>query len=406
VTRALFVDPVGGAAGDMLLAALLDAGAPRRALEDVIEALDLRGVRITTRSVTRMGMRALHVDVRTEGRAHARPAAEMRARVADARALDAAVRRRSLEVLDRLIQAEARVHGVEPSAVVLHELGGDDTIVDICGVVALLVALRVDRLVCAALPLGTGPGSVGSAHGSLPVPAPATVELLRGAPVVGVAAPVEFVTPTAAAIVATLVDSWELMPAMTLEATGTGAGTRELADRPNVCRVLVGIVADGAARADHVVQLEANVDDMVPELVPDVLAACLAAGALDAWAEPIHMKKGRPGLLLCALARPEDQQRLAETLLRHATTLGVRVRPVTRYVADRVLREVTVDGHVVRVKIGLIEDEVVNVAPEHDDCAAVAAATGRPVKQIWAEALAAAVAGDRAGSEEPDAVAR
>jgi pyridinium-3,5-bisthiocarboxylic acid mononucleotide nickel chelatase len=404
MTRALFVDPVGGAAGDMLLAALLDAGAPRGALDTTVGALGLHGVRIATERVTRAGMRALHADVRTEVRTHERLASEVRARVAAARALDASIRRRSLAVLDRLIAAEALVHGVEPDAVVLHELGGDDTLVDICGVVALLASLGVEHVGCGPLPIGGGPGSAVSAHGPLPVPAPATLELLTGLPIVGVATSSELITPTAAAILATLVDVWGPPSAMTLEATGTGAGSRETAERPNVCRVLVGTMEDAGPRVDHVVQLEANVDDMVPELVPDVLAACLAAGALDAWAEPIHMKKGRPGLLLGVLARLEDQQLLAETLLRHATTLGVRVRPVTRYVADRIVREVPVAGHVVRVKIGMIDQEVVNVAPEHDDCAAVAEATGRPVKQIWAEALAAAVANVR--EEERDALPR
>ena len=403
--RALFVDPVGGAAGDMLLAALLDAGAPREALDAALDALALTGVGIEASHVTRGGVRALHVDVRTEARVFERPAAQLRATI-EASALAPSVRRRSIAVLDRLIAAEAAVHGVEPGVVVLHELGGDDTVVDICGVVALLEALGVQRLVCAPLPLGTGPASIESAHGPLPLPSPATVALLAGVPVHGVPTATELVTPTAAAILATLVDAWGPAPAMTLEADGTGAGTRDLADRPNVCRVLLGAEEDPELRLEQVVQLEANVDDMVPELVPDALAACLSAGALDAWAEPIHMKKGRPGLLLCVLARAEDQRVLAETLLRHATTLGVRVRPVTRYVADRVVREVTVAGHVVRVKIGMLAGEVVNVAPEHDDCAAIAAATGRPAKQIWAEALAAAVAVADADAKERDAIAR
>jgi len=404
VSRALYVDPVGGASGDMLLGALLDAGAPRTALDHAIDALGLDAVQIEVEEVRRAGVRALHADVRTATRTQARPASALRAQVERAGRLPAEVRDRSLAVLDRLIAVEARVHGVPAGAVVLHELGGDDTLVDITGVVALIHALGLDRLACGALPLGTGGGSVASAHGPLPLPAPATLELLTGVPVVGVAATAELVTPTAAAILATLVDTWGPAPSMTLEGVGTGAGTRDDPDRPNVCRVLLGELDPTGATLEQVVQLEANVDDMVPELVPDVLAACLAAGALDAWAEPIHMKKGRPGLLLCVLARAEQQRRLAETLLRHATTLGVRVRPATRYVADRVVREVVVDGRIVRVKIGMLGDEVVNVAPEHDDCAALAAATGRPVKQIWAEALAAAVASSTA--KEQDALPR
>lgn len=391
MTRALFVDPVGGAAGDMLLAALLDAGATRDALDAAIDALDLPDVEVILSDVTRAGVRAIHADVRTRARTHVRSASDVRAKIAGANALDSDVRARSLDVLDRLIRAEANVHGVDPDDVVLHELGGDDTLVDICGVVALVHAMRVTHVACAPLPLGTGTGSVDAAHGTLPNPAPATVELLAGLPIVGVSTSLELVTPTAAALLATLVDEWGPAQPMTLEATGSGAGARDLAERPNVCRVFVGTLRDAAPYVEPVVQLEANVDDLVPELVPDVLAACFAAGALDAWAEPIYMKKGRPGLLLCALARPADEQRLAETLFRHATTLGVRVRPQSRYVADRVVREVSVAGHIVRVKIGMLRGEVVNVAPEHDDCAAVAAAVGRPVKHIWTEALAAAV---------------
>jgi uncharacterized protein (TIGR00299 family) protein len=404
VTRVAVIDPVGGLAGDMVLAALLDAGAPRAALDATIAAVAPRGVSVEVAEVDRASMRALHVDVRVPTRTHERPARELRAAVTEAPGLSPSVRRRSLAILDRLIGAEARVHRIAPDDVVLHELGGDDTLVDICGTVALLDALGVDRLVCGPVPLaGATVTTVGSAHGRLPVPAPATLELLVGAPVVGVDADGELVTPTGAAIMAGLADAWGAPPPMTLEAVGTGAGTRDPAERPNVCRVLIGQLDEITARDDDVVQLEANVDDMLPELVPDVLAACMDAGALDAWAEPIHMKKGRPGLLLGVLARVDDQRRLAETMLRHATTLGVRIRPVVRIVADRAVREVSVGGHVVRVKLGVLHGEVINVAPEHDDCAAVAAATGRPVKQVWAEALAAAVA---AAERDEDAVAR
>jgi uncharacterized protein (TIGR00299 family) protein len=404
VTRVAVIDPVGGLAGDMLLAALLDAGAPREALDRTIAAVAPRDVSVEVAEVDRASMRALRADVRVPTRTHERPARQLRAAVIEARRLSPSVRRRSLAILDRLIGAEARVHRVAPDDVVLHELGGDDTLVDICGTVALLDALDVDRVVCGAVPLASATGTtVGSAHGRLPVPAPATLELLVGVPVVGVDADGELVTPTGAAIVVGLAHAWGAAPPMTLEAVGTGAGTRDPAERPNVCRVLIGQLDETAAHDEDVVQLEANVDDMLPELVPDVLAACMDAGALDAWAEPIHMKKGRPGLLLGVLARADDQRRLAETVLRHATTLGVRIRPVARVVADRAVREVSVGGHVVRVKLGVLHGEVINVAPEHDDCAAVAAATGRPVKQVWAEALAAAVA---AAERDEDAVAR
>jgi uncharacterized protein (TIGR00299 family) protein len=387
VTRVAYVDPIGGLAGDMLLAALLDAGAPRQPLDDAIAALGLDDVDIDVSQPVRSGMKATHVEVRTQT-GDGRTGAQMRGVIA-ASPLAHRVRARALDALDRLIVAEAAVHGVDPGDVVLHELGGDDTLVDICGAFALLDALEIERLECAPIPLGRGIGRMN--HGSMPLPAPATMALLAGVPVVGVDTPGELVTPTGAAIIVTAADGWGELPPMVLRRTGTGAGTREHPDRPNVVRVMIGD-ASREPHGDTVVLLQANIDDLLPELVPDVLEACTAAGAIDAWTVPIQMKKARPGVLLSVLGRPDQERALAETLLTHSSTLGVRVQRLERYELDRAIREVDVDGHTVRVKIGLLEGRVVNVAPEHDDCATIAATTGRPVKQIWAEALAAATA--------------
>jgi len=398
VTRVAHVDPVGGLAGDMLLAALLDAGAPPEALDDAIEALGLDGIALDVSQPVRSGIRATHVEVATDpGRG--RTGEQMREIVASSR-LAPRVRTRALEALERLLAAEAAVHGVEPHDVVLHELGGDDTLVDICGAFALLDALAIDRLVCAPVPLGRGIAQMD--HGAMPLPAPATMALLAGVPVVGVETAGELVTPTGAAIVVTAADAWGELPAMTLRSVGTGVGARTHADRPNIVRVTIGDASEQPRSDPTVVLLEANVDDLVPELVPDVLEACIAAGAIDAWTVPIHMKKARPGVILSVLGRPRDARALAETLLTHSSTLGVRVQRLERSELDRAIREVHIDGHAIRVKIGLLDGRVVNVAPEHDDCAAVAAATGRPVKQIWAEALAAATA----NQEGDDAHAR
>lgn len=398
MTRVAYIDPVGGLAGDMLLAALLDAGAPREALDASVRALGLDGVLIEVSGPVRAGLASTHVDVRTE-QGRRRTAEAMRAVVAGSD-LAEPVRSRSLGALDHLIAAEAAVHGVEPSEVVLHELGGDDTLVDICGAFALLDALEVERVVCAPIPLGRGVGEMD--HGPMPLPAPATLALLAGVPVVGVQTPGELVTPTGAAIVVTATAGFGEFPAMTIRATGIGSGTREHPDRPNVVRVTIGETVDRSTARGEVVLLQANIDDLVPELVPDVLEACVAAGAIDVWTTPIQMKKARPGVLLSVLGRPDDERALVDTLLRHSSTLGVRVQRLGRYELDRAIREVHVGGHPVRVKIGLLDGRVVNVAPEHDDCAAVASATGRPVKQIWAEAMSAATA----STEELDAHAR
>jgi hypothetical protein len=220
------------------------------------------------------------------------------------------------------------------------------------------------------------------------VPAPATAALLVGKPVYGVDLEAELVTPTGAALASTLADEWGPLPAMTVDRVGYGAGTRDLPERPNVVRVLLGEAA--AAAVGEVVLLETNLDDLSPELVPDAAERCFAAGALDVWTAPIGMKKGRPGLLLAALARPEAEAAVARALLEETTTLGVRVSRLRRYELERDERTVEVDGRPVRVKVGRLDGRVVNVAPEHDDCAAIARASGTPVKSVWAAALAAA----------------
>src|SRR5436190_2829876 len=381
-----YLDCVGGLAGDMLLAALLDAGAPEEALRQVPERLGLDGVAIELERVHRHGVAALHVDVVAE-----RPGAERNFRslgeqVAAASISDS-VRKRSLRVLQRLAEAEAEVHGVPVDEVHFHELGAVDTLVDVVGAVTLIEELRVERLVCSPLPVGRG--VVRTGHGVLPLPAPATAALLVGAPLFGVDLEAELVTPTGAALAATLADGWGVVPPMTLERVGYGAGTADWAERANVVRVLLGHGVDAVAETD-VVLLETNLDDLVPELVPDAVERCFAVGALDVWTVPAGMKKGRPGVVLSAIARPHAEAAVARAILEETTALGVRVARLRRYELEREERTVALDGEVVRVKVGRLDGRVVNIAPEHDDCLAVARATGAPIKSVWAAALAAA----------------
>jgi hypothetical protein len=230
---------------------------------------------------------------------------------------------------------------------------------------------------------------VDAAHGPLPLPAPAAAELLCGATLYGVPGGAELVTPTGAALAAELVSRFGELPPLTLERIGTGAGSRDLPDRPNVVRVFLGQAA-GAATMSEVVLLETNLDDLNPELVPDAVQACFAAGALDVWTTPAQMKKGRPGFVLSALARPTHEQDVARAVLEQTSALGVRISRLARYELEREERVVEVEGGSVRVKIGRLDGRVVNVSPEHDDCAELAARTGRPVKSVWAAALAAA----------------
>ena len=384
--RVLYLDCVGGLAGDMLLAALVDAGASAQVLQRLPSALGLDGARVSITRVHRHGISASLVAVEgVNESARGERYSDLRDRLETAQ-MSGSVRARSIDALTRLAEAEGAIHGVPIEEVRFDELGAD-TLVDLCGAFALLDALEVRRVVCSPLPFSRG--LIDSRAGRLPSPAPATLRLLRGAPVVGVPEQGELVTPTGAAIASVVADGWGELPSLLLGDVGYGAGARELETRPNVVRAVLGTSTETLEQHD-VLLLEANVDDMVPELVPDAAERCLEAGALDVWSSPAAMKKGRPGVILSALARPDAEMTVATALLEHSTTLGVRVARLQRHELEREVREVEVFGLPVRIKVGLLGGRVVNVAPEHDDCATVASKTGRPVKQVWVAALAAA----------------
>lgn len=383
-----YLDCAGGIAGNMLLAALLDAGAPEADLRDVPRWLGIGPVELHIERVERHGVGALHLGVIAPADQPERSWRAIRQQLEDAE-LNESVRERALAVFTRLAAAEGEIHGVDPESVHFHELGGVDTLIDIVGAATLLQCLGVTRVVCSPLPMGRG--TVHVAHGVLPLPAPATASLLIGAPVFGVEVEAELVTPTGAALAATLSDGWGAMPEMTIERIGYGAGTADLRERANLVRVLLGSasVDDGPAMRE-VALVETNLDDLSPELIPDAVDRCFAAGALDVWTAPVGMKKGRPGVILSALARPEVEAAVAQAILEETSALGVRVSRMRRYELHRQQRTVEVAGHPVRVKLGTLEGRIVNLAPEHDDCAKVARELGVPVKSVWAEAMAAA----------------
>jgi pyridinium-3,5-bisthiocarboxylic acid mononucleotide nickel chelatase len=380
-----YLDCVGGIAGDMLIAALIDAGAAEEPLRELPARLGFQGLELHLQQVERHGIAACRVDV-VGGDQRAAEGWSAIEGILERASLPERVRERALTIFRRLAEAEAKVHAVELEAVHLHELSSVDTFVDVVGAVALVEDLGLQRIVCSPLPVARG--FVETAHGVLPLPAPATSELLLDAPVQGVDVEGELVTPTGAALASGLADAWGPLPAMTLERIGYGAGARELTELPNVTRLFVG--REATAGRGEIVLLETNLDDLLPELVPDAVEHCLAAGALDVWTAPVFMKKGRPGVILSALARPEAEDAVAHAILRETTTLGVRVSRLSRYELEREQRAVDVDGRSIRVKVGRLDGRIVNVSPEHDDCIAVARATGTPVKSVWAAALAAA----------------
>jgi uncharacterized protein (TIGR00299 family) protein len=266
-----------------------------------------------------------------------------------------------------------------------HEVGAVDAIGEVVGVALALESLGIDRVICSPLPVGRG--FVDAAHGRLPLPAPATLALLEGAPMYGVEIEMELVTPTGAALVSSLAERYGPIPRFTLEGSGYGAGTRDLKTLPNVVRVMIG---SDVQPAGTVSLIEANLDDMLPELAPDAAAACFAAGALDVWTAPAQMKRGRPGFVMSALARPEMEHAVAQAMLRETSTLGVRIAHLDRIELERESFTVEISGEPVRVKVGKLDGRIVNLAPEHADCERAARISGEPVKVVWARALAAA----------------
>jgi len=386
LSRVAYLDCIGGLAGDMLVAALLDAGADVDVLRRVSSQLGLRDVEIVVEEVERGGLRALHVRVSSGTQPPRRSWREIRSVVLDAD-LAGDVRTRALAVLTRLAEAEARVHGVAPEDVHFHELAAVDTLIDVCGAVSLLSDLQIEKVVCSPLPIARG--FITGAHGLLPLPAPATAELLRGVSVVGVEQEGETVTPTGAALASVLAQSFGPLPPLVVESVGYGAGSNDPPDRPNVVRVLLSTPHEISSNGE-VSLLETNVDDMSPELVPDTVERCFDAGALDVWTVPAQMKKGRPGLVMSALVRPSRESSVARVLLEETSAIGIRVSRLRRYELEREERRVIVEGGTVRIKIARLDGGVVNMAPEHDDCAEIAKATGRSVKAIWIAALSAA----------------
>lgn len=386
MSRTLYVDCVSGVAGDMLLGALIDAGADARVVRAGLEGLGVEGLDVATERTTRHGVMATHATVVGAARQPHRDWASIRAQI-DAAALPDRPRARAQETFRRLAHAEGRIHGIDAERVHFHEVGALDAIGEVCGVALALEDLNVDRVVCSPLPAGRG--FVDAAHGRLPLPAPATLALLEGAPLYGTDVEHELVTPTGAALVAALADAFGPLPQMTVGAVGYGAGTRDLDAMPNLVRVMVGTAGGGPARRP-VSLVEANLDDLIPELVPNAAAACFAAGALDVWTAPAQMKRGRPGFVLAALTRPADEDAVVAAMVRETSTLGVRIAHLERVELERESRTVAVAGEAVRVKVGRLDGCVVNLAPELQDCERAARITGVAVKTVWARALAAA----------------
>jgi uncharacterized protein (TIGR00299 family) protein len=418
--KVLYFDCFAGAAGDMVLGALIDAGVKLDDVRRALGSLAISATTVWTERVTRTGISATKFCVKGEhapldhahdhnrdhdhdqsprhGHSHVRTEPDEEKhhqvhrtvadinRLIDGSALSRSGRDRAKELFARLGEAEAVIHGTPLDQVHLHEVGALDSIIDIVGTVFAMETLGVDRVV--ASPLNVGSGMVRTAHGLYPIPAPATVRLLRNAPIYAGAQKVEMVTPTGALLVTGYAQEFGPVPPMRVTQIGYGAGNRDFADMPNVMRVIIG-ESDAAVASHTVVVIEAEIDDMNPQIFGVLMDHLLAQGSLDVFYTPIQMKKNRPGTLLSVIAAPTDRQALTGTIFRETTTIGVRYREMTRECLDR--RTVTVSTAVgeVRIKVAERNGQIMNAAPEFEDCVRLAGEHNVPAKDVQALAMKA-----------------
>jgi uncharacterized protein (TIGR00299 family) protein len=381
--RIAHFDPVTGAAGDMILGALVDAGAPLDEIRRTLSSLPVPEFTLEAEEVRHQGLRALRLRVEVPDETAHRHLADV-VRILQGGSLPPAATEKALRVFARLAQAESRAHGIPVEKVHFHEVGALDAILDIAGAAVALELLEVRRVTYSALRVGTG--EVKTAHGIMPVPVPAVMELTKGVPIVRTDIPGEILTPTGAAILTTLGRPVDAAPFVG-ESVGVACGMRELPGRPNLLRVAVGTAS--APRCgipwdqDEVVVLETNVDDMTPEMLPSVIEEAMAAGALDAFLTPVLMKKGRPGHLVTVLAEPGNAETVAGVLFRETTTFGLRRRTCPRWKLARESREVDTPWGPVRVKIGRLGGGSLRITAEYESCRAVADRTGMPLVEAY-----------------------
>ena len=376
-----YLDCFSGASGDMLLGALLDVGLPLDDLRDVLASLPVRGIQLDAERTARQHITGTLLNIGShETQPPLRTLPVIRRILAEG-GLSDPVRERSLAVFEDLARVEGRIHDVPPEEIHFHEVGAVDSIVDVVGTVFGLERLRIGTLVVSPLPLGSG--FVDSAHGRLPLPAPATVALLDGIPVYPAGIPFEMVTPTGAALLKNLATAWGAMPPMIIRSVGYGAGTRRLPDRPNLLRILMG-QSVAAAQTETVVMLETNLDDVHPEWLGYLMERLTDAGALDVLFCPVQMKKNRPGVQVQVIGPPHRQEALLEVLLQETTALGVRFQTLLRRVLQREADEVDSPWGKLTVKKIVGIDGAATLAPEYEACREAALRHGRPLREIYA----------------------
>jgi len=372
-----YFDCFSGISGDMVLGALVDAGLSLSFLEDVINRLGLRDCKVVGRKVKRKGVVATKVDVIFPPKSHYRPSEIIK--IIENSSLEEKVKKKSKEIFLTLAQAESKIHGESLDSLHMHELSSPDTIIDIVGSVAGIYRIGIDEVFSSKINLGGG--KVKTAHGELPVPAPATLEVLKGVPIYSSNVEVELTTPTGAAIIKGFSSSYGLLPEIKIDKVGYGAGQKELSS-PNVLRLLIGERVSSFER-DYVVVLETNIDDMNPEFYDYIMNSLFEKGALDVFLVPVYMKKNRPGNILTVICEEQNKENILKVIFSETTTLGIRINYAERRKLERKVENFKTSLGEVKVKLGVLNGRVMNFSPEYEDCKKIASEKGLSLRKVY-----------------------
>jgi hypothetical protein len=387
MSRILYIDAIAGASGDMLLGALLDAGVSAETLQSQLNRMNLAGYSLRVHQVSKNGFRATKLDVDVSDEVHERRLPDLLA-VLDNSQLSESIKLKAHQIISRLGEAEAHIHGIPLDHVHLHELGGIDTIIDIAGFLISLEILKITDILSSPLPLGRG--FINSAHGRMPLPSPATLALLKDVPVYGIDIDKETVTPTGAALISSLTSAFGAIPNMTIQKIGIGAGGRDL-PIPNILRAIIG----EADIRDHqsvesLIHLETNIDDQNPQFYDFIMDSLFRNGALDVFLTPVIMKKSRPATILNVLCQAADADKMITFLFKETTTLGIRKQFVERLSLQRSFRDVETPYGNVRIKLAYLDNELIKFSPEYEDCRRLAELTGNQLIEVYRSAEQAA----------------
>jgi len=383
--KILYFDCPTGISGDMFLASLIDMGVDFGPILTELEKLPVDRIDIEIGTEVRHSIAGTTFRVKTTEAAHHRTYADIKA-IIDGSTLSGPVKAMSTEIFSLIAEAEGRVHGISADEVHFHEVGAMDSIIDIVGAALAIESLMPVAVYCSPIPLGSG--TANTMHGVIPIPAPATVEILKGVPIASSAIPFELTTPTGAAIMRALSKGFGPMPSMTIEKTGYGAGKKDFRETANLLRVFMGEAAGDKDREAGLVVLETNIDDMSPQIAGYIIERLLASGALEAYFTPVQMKKSRPGLLLTALCPSGKSEALADLIFAESTSIGIREYPVSRRCLERRVEEVATEWGAIRVKVSMNRGAVVNAQPEYEDCRKAALESKVPLKVVMDAAKA------------------